>query len=140
MNDSFFLDTNIFVYMFDRSSPVKTARATELITQAIGTSAGKISYQVVQEFFSASAKSRKRPLTAIEGVEFLAEFLEPLVAVESSIELIVSALAYRQRWMLPWYDALILAAALEAGCSILYSEDFQHGQRFGGLRVINPFL
>ncbi len=50
------------------------------------------------------------------------------------------ALRIRERYKLNWYDSLIVAAALEAKCDVLYTEDLQHGQRFGELVVINPFL
>lgn len=140
MSDSYFLDTNIFIYMFDTASPAKAARASELVYEAIESGAGKISYQVVQEFFSASAKSNRCRLNAIESAVFLTQVLEPLLAVQSSVPLFASALLQRESRMLSWYDSLIVAAALEAGCSILYSEDFQHGQQFGLLRVVNPFL
>jgi len=43
-------------------------------------------------------------------------------------------------YSIPWYDSLIVASAIEGQCSVLYSEDFQHGQRFGRLGIENPFL
>ena len=126
--------------MFDTTSPTKAARASALVREGIESGNGRISYQVIQEFFSASAKPNLCPLNAIESAVFLVQVLEPLLAVQSSVSLFASTLLHRESRKLSWYDALIVAAALEAGCSIIYSEDFQHGQQFGRLRVVNPFL
>src|SRR5271167_4402238 len=49
------------------------------------------------------------------------------------------ALRISSRFELPWYDSLVVASALEAQCDLLYSEDFQHGQQFGNLRISNPY-
>jgi len=64
----------------------------------------------------------------------------PLMAVHSSQALYGEALRLSDRYRLSWYDSLILAAAIEGQCSVLYSEDLQHGQRFENLQVENPFL
>jgi predicted nucleic acid-binding protein len=59
--------------------------------------------------------------------------------VHSSQALYAEALHLQHRYRLSWYDSLILAGAIEAQCSVLYSEDLQHGQRFGDLQIENPF-
>jgi len=64
----------------------------------------------------------------------------PLLAIHSSQALYGEALRLSGRYRLSWYDSLILAAAIEGQCSVLYSEDFQHGQQFEDLRVENPFV
>jgi predicted nucleic acid-binding protein len=63
-----------------------------------------------------------------------------LLAVHASQALYVDALHLHAQSGLSWYDALIVSAALQAGCDLLFTEDLQHGQRFGGLQVKNPFL
>ena len=55
-------------------------------------------------------------------------------------ELVVSAVILRRRFQLSHWDSTIIAAALSLGCVTLYSEDMSHGQNYGGVRVINPFL
>jgi predicted nucleic acid-binding protein len=60
--------------------------------------------------------------------------------IPSSTELFLEALRLRTSNQLGWYDALIVAAAIQGGCEILYSEDLQHGRRFGDLMIQNPFL
>jgi predicted nucleic acid-binding protein len=66
--------------------------------------------------------------------------LRPLMAVNSSAALYAEALRLGSSYSLSWYDSLVLAAAIEGGAHVLYSEDFQHGQKFGNLRIENPFL
>ena len=139
MNARFFLDTNIFVHSFDRSSAAKSRRAAQLIRQAVTTRKGIVSYQVVQEFFNLALRKFEQPMTVAEAEQYLSTVFRPLLAVQSSPALISEALRLTTKHRLSWYDALIVAAAIEGGCGILYSEDLQHGQRIGELRIENPF-
>jgi predicted nucleic acid-binding protein len=140
MNGKFFLDTNIFVYSFDRSSGAKSRRAARLIREAVGSRKGIVSYQVVQEFFNVALRRFAQPMTVPEGEQYLTTIFRPLLAIHSSPALISEALRLSDKHRLSWYDALIVAAAIEGGCNVLYSEDLQHGQRFGELKVENPFV
>jgi len=140
MSDRFFLDTNVFVYSFDRNAPEKARRATKLIRLAIAEKQGIVSYQVVQEFFNVALRRFDRPLSLTEADQYLSTTFRPLLAVESSLGLYLRALQLAARYSLPWYDALIVTSAIEGRCGVLYSEDFQQGQRFNGLRIENPFL
>lgn len=140
MNDRFFLDTNIFVYSFDRSSPSKARRGTQLIREAVDTRKGTVSYQVVQEFFNVALRRFAQPMTVGEAEQYLATVFRPLLTVQSSQALYSEALRLTGKHRVSWYDALIVAAATEAGCARLYSEDMQSGQRFGDLRIEDPFL
>jgi len=139
MSARFFLDTNIFVYSFDPSSPVKQQRATQLIREAVSTRKGIVSYQVVQEFFNVALRRFTQPMSVPEAEQYLGTVLRPLLAVQSSAALISEALRLADRHRLSWYDSLIVAAAIEGGCGVLYSEDLQHGQQFGQIKVENPF-
>jgi predicted nucleic acid-binding protein len=139
MNGRFFLDTNIFVYSFDPTVPQKSARALELIRHAVRSRNGIVSYQVVQEFFNVAFRRFAHPMTAPEAEQYLATTFRPLMAIHSSGALYVEAFRLISRYRLPWYDSLVVAAAIEGGAQILYSEDFQHGQEFGNLSVENPF-
>ena len=140
MNDRFFLDTNIFVYSFDQSTPHKTEGADHLISRAVTTGKGVISYQVVQEFFNVAYRRFPEPMHLEQAEQFLTSVLRPLWTVHSSPALCLRALQILERFRLQWYDALIVAGALEAKCGILYSEDFQNGQKFDDLEIRNPFL
>lgn len=140
MSAKYFLDTNIFVYSFDESSAQKAKRATELISGAITTRKGIVSYQVVQEFFNVALRQFKEPMRPDEADQYLVSVFRPLLVVHSSQSLYAEALQIFQRYRFHWYDSLIVAGALQSQCEILYSEDLQHGQRFGSLEVRNPFI
>src|SRR5271165_4314022 len=123
MNARFFLDTNIFVYSFDRSSEAKAQRSAQLIRQAVATRKGIVSYQVVQEFFNVALRRFAQPMTVAEAEQYLGTVFRPLLAVQSSQALYAEALHLNDKHRISWYDALIVAAANEAGCSLLYTED-----------------
>ena len=139
MNARSFLDTNIFVYCFDSSAPQKGRKAEALIYEALATKHGAISYQVVQEF-TAVVRHFRIPMKFDDIEDYCDTTLLSLLTVYFSIELYRRALDVARRDQLNWYDALIVAAAIQAGCKVLYSEDLQHGRRFGELVVENPFL
>ena len=140
MNDRFFLDTNIFVYSFDQSTARKTEEADRLINQALTTGKGVISYQVVQEFFNVAYRRFPEPMHLEQAEQFLTSVLRPLWTIHSSPALCLRGLQILERFRVQWYDALIVAGALEAKCGILYSEGFQNGQKFDDLEIRNPFL
>ena len=139
MSDRSFLDTNLFVYSLEGSASAKGRRATHLIRQAIATRGGIVSYQVVQEFFNVALRRFTPPMTVAEAEQYLATVFRPLLAVHSSHALYLEALHLRTRHRLAWCDSLIVAGAIQGECSVLYSEDLQAGQKFGTLRVENPF-
>ena len=140
MHGRFFLDTNIFVYSFDRSAMAKSRRAAQLISTALKTQKGIISYHVVQEFFNVALRRFTRPMRADEATHYFSTVFRPLLSIHSSPALYLEAIDLQGQYRLPWYDALIVAAAIQAQCEILITEDLQHGQRFGEVRIENPFL
>src|SRR5271166_1180043 len=127
MSGRFFLDSNVFIYSFDIGSPAKMERAQKLIEEAVIARRGVISYQVVQEFFNFALRRAARPMNTPDAEQFLDEVLRPLLSVHSSPALYVEALRLHGRFRLPWYDSLIVAAAMQTNCDILYSEDLQDG-------------
>lgn len=140
MNDRCFLDTNIFIYSIDRRDPVKEQKAAKLIRDSLGSLKGVVSFQVVQEFFNVATKRLVASMPVESAQLYLERVFLPLLRVHSSVALYEDALAFQGRYRLSWHDSLIICAALHAECSILYSEDMQHGQRFGALQIQNPFL
>jgi predicted nucleic acid-binding protein len=140
MNDRFFLDTNIFVYSFDTHAPKKARIAAGLIGRAIQTGKGVVSYQVVQEFFNVALRRFARPMSLADAEQYLAITFRPLLLVHSTASLYGDALRLSSKQQVSWFDALILASALESKSTILYSEDFQHGRSFGDLKIQNPFI
>jgi predicted nucleic acid-binding protein len=127
------------VYSLDKSSPAKQKQAIHLVREATATGKGIVSYQVVQEFFSVALRGFADVMSIAEAERYLATVFRPMLAVQSSQALVAEALRLHERYRLSWYDCLIVAAALEAQCGVLYSEDMRHGQRFGDLRIDNPF-
>jgi predicted nucleic acid-binding protein len=132
-----FLDTNVFVYLFDETDPRKRGIAWETVTRSIEHGTGAISYQVAQE--ALNVLTRKLSATPTTAQRFLDDVLSPLWRLGASPELFERALEVRARYAFGWYDALIVASALTCGAERLLSEDLQHGQRIGRLRIVNPF-
>ena len=141
MSGRVFLDTNILIYGVDKLGPDRKRQiAASLVLSALEQRNGVISYQVVQEFFSTCLKKAIKPITQDGMAEYLNSVLKPLLAVHSSIELFREGIDILHRHKLSWYDSLIVAAAVEAGCSVLYTEDMHHGAKICGVRIENPFL
>jgi predicted nucleic acid-binding protein len=136
----YFLDTNIFVYTFDLQDSKKAKRAENLIAEALRTGLGMISYQVAQEFIAVARKPFRTPMSFELIERYWHTTLQPLLAVYSSRGLFDRALDLARRDQISWYDSLIVAAAIQGDCAVLYSEDMQHGRRFGDCVVTDPFL
>ena len=139
MSGKFFLDTNVFVYVFDATAPAKAKKAARLVRDAVDTGKGMVSYQVVQEFFNVAFRRFAQPMSAAEAEQYLITVFRPLLAIHSSPALYVEALRIAGKHRLAWYDSIIVASALEGECETLYSEDFQQGRQIEGLRIHNPF-
>lgn len=135
-----FIDTNVFIYHLDETDALKHARAQVIVRDALASGRGCISFQVVQEFLNTALRKAEVALDVQAARMYLEVVLEPLLHVTASVALYRRALDVQQRWRFGFYDSLIVAAALEAGCRRLLSEDLQHGQRVERLVVENPFL
>ncbi|MGB7305955.1 MAG: PIN domain-containing protein [Burkholderiaceae bacterium] len=134
-----FLDTNVFIYQLDRSDPDKSAIADKLIRGAVLNGNGCVSYQVVQECINVISRKARLPLSPGDTASYLDNVLAPLLRVGASVELYRHALSLQTRYQYSFYDSLIIAGAIEAGCSELISEDLQAGQQIGTLTIRNPF-
>lgn len=129
---SAFLDTNILVYA-QQTGP-KATISQDLIAQG-----GTISVQVLNELTNVLRKKDNRSWRDIELVlDDVDAALDP--ALPLTIATTRAALALARDHGFSYYDALIIAAAIETGCDVLYSEDLQHGRSIGGLAIVNPFL
>jgi predicted nucleic acid-binding protein len=135
----FFLDTNVFVYTFDRTSMDKRRVAGGWVERALRTQRGVIGTQVVQEFFNVALSKFERPMGVTEARDYLRGVLVPLCRHVPTAGSYDHALLVREQSGYSWYDALIVAAAIEAGCSWLITEDLDHGRKIGSLTVHNPF-
>ena len=129
---SLFFDTNILVYAF--LDVEKRRPALEALKQG-----GVISAQVLNEFTHVAHRKRRRSWPEIEAaLAVIRDRFHDIVPITSATH--AAAVTLARDHSLAFYDALILAAAIEAGCETLYSEDFQHGRRFGDCTIVNPFL
>lgn len=129
---SVFFDSNILIYAY--STDIRRQRA--LTTIAGG---GVISAQVLNEFTNVLRKKQKQDWPVIEAAIQSIRFRFPdIVPLTSDTH--AAALALARDHGLAFYDALIVASAIDAGCDTLYSEDMQHGRSIGGLAIVNPFL
>ncbi|WP_028133186.1 PIN domain-containing protein [Bradyrhizobium japonicum] len=129
---SAFIDTNILVYA-QQTGPKAT------ISRDIIARGGTISVQVLNELTNVLRKKDNRSWRDIELVlDDVDAALDPALPLTAATTR--AALALARDHGFSFYDALIVAAAIEAGCDVLYSVDLQHGRSIGGLAIVNPFL
>ena len=134
MSGKTFLDTNIVVYLYSGDEPEKRAIALALIEQNNIV----VSTQVLSEL--ANTLSRKFSLSFEVVAQAVAEVRDACTVVPVMPDTIAQALMLAQKYKYAYYDSLILAAALSAGCESLATEDMQHGQNIEGVLTIrNPF-
>lgn len=139
MNAEAFIDTNVFIYRLERLDERKAAIAEEIIREGIETGNACISFQVVSETLNTVLRKAEIPLDSDSAREYLESVLAPLYRVPATINLYHRAIDVQARYGYGFYDSLIVAAALSEGCSRLYTEDLQNGQRIEGLTIVNPF-
>jgi predicted nucleic acid-binding protein len=127
-----FFDTNILVYT--ATSDAKKQRAADCLGRG-----GIASVQVLNEFAHVARRKLRHDWPQIEfALGLFRASLEDVVPVTLNTH--TGALTLARDHSLAFYDALIVAAAIEAGCDTLFTEDMQHGRKFGSLAIVNPFL
>lgn len=132
--DNLFLDSNILVYSISVDEPDKRSIARKLLKTNFF-----ISSQVVFEFINVAV--HKFRFSKIEAMRYAETFLKNSQFISEEKETVDIAFKILKRNELQVFDSKIIASALLAGCSVLYSEDLQHGQVFEKkLKVVNPFL
>ena len=128
-----FFDTNILVYAFLDID--KRDKAIAVLSEG-----GRISAQVLNEFTNVARKKRQRTWSEIEAaIAAIRESFPDIVPLTDQTNARALPLA-RDHNVSFFYDALIVASSLEAGCDTLLTEDLQDGRKFGGLTVVNPFI
>lgn len=134
-----FVDANVLVYSIDTTEPLKQQVALALIERLWGEQRACTSVQAINEFYSVVTRKLTHVVArqaAWARVEALLEWNpQPVDAAvlrrASDIEL---------RYQLSWWDSLIVAAARLQHCTLLYSEDLQHGATIDGVKIVNPFI
>ena len=133
---SVFVDTNVLLYSLDARNPDKRARATEWLDHLWATGTGRLSWQVLNEFYvNAVAKISVPPLQAREVVTLLSQW-KPVAVTMHTIE---RGWYWMDRAKVPYWDSLILASAERLGCEFLLSEGFQSGRQYEGIKIVHPF-
>ena len=137
MSDRSFFDTNVLVYADDKATPAKQRRAIELVAKHRRAGTGVLSSQVLQEYFvTVTGKLHVEVTIARRKVELLAEF----DLVVPGLDDILAAVDLHRLHGFSFWDALVLRAAKESACTILYSEDLQPGRVVDGVQIVNPFV
>lgn len=138
MNDPVFVDTNLLVYSRDAGLPGKQARAAEILRELWDSRRGRVSFQVLHEYYVTVTRKLRPGLPRAEAREDVEALLawQPLAPSAATLR---RAWGIEDRWGLSWWDSLIVASAWEAGCRRLLSEDLQDGLEIESLRIENPF-
>lgn len=131
-----FLDTNVLVYTDDKAAPAKQRRALDLVAEHRRAGTGVVSLQVLQEYFvTVTRKLHLDPRIARRKVELLAEF----DVASPEVTDILAAIDLHRLHGFSFWDALVLRAAKQAGCRVLFSEDLQEARETDGVHIVNPF-
>jgi len=133
-----FVDANVLVYAFDSSAGRKRETARALLERLWETRAGCVSIQVLQEFFVAVTRKVAAPLTADEAATRVRDLAAWRVFTPGPDD-VIAAIGVHTRARIGFWDAMIVVAAAESGCTVIWTEDLNDGQELEGVRVRNPF-
>jgi predicted nucleic acid-binding protein len=133
-----FCDTNVIVYAYDASAGDKRARAKQLLESLWDSGEGVLSVQVLQELFVTLTRKLASPLPGVDARAIVSD-LATWRIIEPTRGDVLEAIDVALSWQLALWDALIVTDARRAGAEVLWSEDLNHGQAFGGTVVRNPF-
>ncbi len=131
-----FFDTNVLVYCTDTLATDKQALARSLVARTAAAGEAVLSTQVLIELFNTLTRKQRMPPATAQAL-VLAYGAWPVVA--SDADLVKAAVKHSVEHHLSIWDAMVVVAALRAGADTLYTEDLNHGQRFGALCIVNPF-
>ena len=132
-----FVDTNILVYAYDQTAGVKHQHAATLLAGLWQTQRGCISVQVLQEFYVVG--TRKLAWLRTSDLRSILRDLSEWRLYTSTAKDVLDAAELQERMQVSFWDAMILQSATMLGCRIIWSEDFNPGQQYGTVRVLNPF-
>ena len=134
-----FVDTNILVYAYDQTAGLKYQCARDLMERLWDSGDGALSTQVLQEFHVAITSKIPRSIPPRRAREIISDLGTWTIAT-LEVPDILNASELSERYRINFWDALILAAAQREEAETLWSEDFNHGQDYGGVIVRNPFV
>lgn len=134
-----FVDTNILIYAHDLDAGEKYQRAAGLVRDLWENGEGVISIQVLQEFYVTITRKIPQPLPYASARELVEAYCAWQVECPAA-RTVLTASEIQERNGLSFWDAMIVATAVQARAEVLYSEDMNHGQFIEGIRIENPFL
>ena len=135
------IDTNILLYAFDESKPIKQPQAKQLVRQRILANDTVLLWQVAVEFLGCLRRWQAADRVSVDDVvDFFEEVLLSYPLVVPSRDVLLQSQRLFSRYSLSHWDSLVLAACNDAEIDTLYSEDMQHEQVYDGVKVINPFV
>ncbi|MBA2294071.1 MAG: PIN domain-containing protein [Actinobacteria bacterium] len=132
-----FVDTNVLLYAVDQSEPEKGRRAAALLEERADDLV--LSAQVLSEFYAVATRRLAQPLPEAEAAAYVDD-LERLPIVAIDLRVVREGIRLSREARLSYWDGLIIAAAREAGCDVLVTEDLSHGSTIAGVRIENPFV
>jgi predicted nucleic acid-binding protein len=133
------VDTNVLVYAYDRSEPDKQRRALAVLDWLVGKGAGVLSTQVLAEFYSATTRRLRVPLTPDQAAQRLDSFVQVWAILDITPRIVLEAVRGVQRYGFHSWDAQIWAAAKLNDVPVVFSEDFGAGSEIEGVRFVDPF-
>lgn len=133
-----FIDTNLWAYRLDRREPEKSAFVRDWLRPIAEEHEIVVSTQVLIELRSVLTRKLK-PALSWQDTRAALEALAGFEVVPANANLVLDSHELARAQKLSWFDALIVEAATRAGCERLYSEDLDHGRRYGDMTVSNPF-
>lgn len=133
-----FVDANVLVYAFDTSAGPKQEIAEQLLIDLWETDTGCLSVQVLQEFFVTVTRKVARPLSVDDAAERIRELSAWRVFAPDADD-VLAAISLHRKSAIGFWDAMIVHAAAESGCDVLWTEDLNDGQALRGVRIRNPF-
>ena len=134
--ERFFGDTNVLLYSVDPAGGGKRELAQQWADALWTSDAGRISWQVLNEFYANAVRKLRAP---VQGVRTTVETLAQWQPTGFGLGALQRAWYWADKAGIPYWDSLIVASAEAAGCANLLSEDFQTGRKFGEVTVVNPF-
>jgi predicted nucleic acid-binding protein len=139
MSDVAFVDTNILVYAHDRDAGPKRDRSARLLEELWESGNGRLSVQVLQEFYVSVTRKLATPVARSLAREVISSY-GAWVREVTTPEIVLRAVEISDLAQLSFWDALVVSSAEQAGATLLYSEDFQAGRMIAGIRIVNPLV
>ena len=132
-----FIDTNVWVYALSAQNHAKKKAAVNLIAKSYREDVICVSSQVLKEFANFAFKKTTKSAAEINA---MLSKIGSYSFVADTRELITNGVIGKETWQVGFYDALMIAAANKAGCSTIFTEDLNNGQKYGNVTAVNPFV